>query len=148
VRNGFMTYSSVDFPLLHNFTRRGHGKNYPVLLISLKRIKIHFYYMVLKHVASKKLILDHSTLSSISFMKLFRTTLCLKKVPPLTCYNLDIHDPITIIFGRSVSKKKEIRRCFVFPRQLSSASPLPCKIGNPEVHWCMQHSPTFAALST
>ena len=24
-----------------------------------------------------------------------------KYVPPLTCYNLDIHDPIAIIFGRS-----------------------------------------------
>jgi len=28
-----------------------------------------------------------------------------KNVPPLTCYNLDTHDPITIIFGRSVTKK-------------------------------------------
>jgi len=28
-----------------------------------------------------------------------------KNVPPLTCYILDIHDPITIIFGRSVTKK-------------------------------------------
>jgi len=28
-----------------------------------------------------------------------------KNVPPLTCYNLDIHGPITIIFGRIVTKK-------------------------------------------
>jgi len=28
-----------------------------------------------------------------------------KYVPPLTCYNLDIHDPIAIIFGRSVTEK-------------------------------------------
>jgi len=28
-----------------------------------------------------------------------------KSVPRLTCYNLDIHDPIPIIFGRSVTKK-------------------------------------------
>jgi len=32
-------------------------------------------------------------------------TLCLKNVPPSTCYNLDIHDPITIIFGRIVTEK-------------------------------------------
>jgi len=25
-----------------------------------------------------------------------------KNVPPLTCYNLDVHDPSVIIFGRSV----------------------------------------------
>jgi len=30
--------------------------------------------------------------------------LCLKNVPPLTCYNLDIHDPITIIFNTSVTE--------------------------------------------
>jgi len=34
-----------------------------------------------------------------------RTALCLKNVPPLTSYNLHIHDPITIIFGRSVTEK-------------------------------------------
>jgi len=28
-----------------------------------------------------------------------------KNVPLLTCYNLDIHNPITIIFDRSVTKK-------------------------------------------
>jgi len=28
-----------------------------------------------------------------------------KNVPPLTCYNLDTHDSITIIFGTSVTKK-------------------------------------------
>jgi len=28
-----------------------------------------------------------------------------KNVPPLTCYNFDIHDPITIIFGTSITKK-------------------------------------------
>jgi len=27
-----------------------------------------------------------------------------KNVPPLTCYNLDTHDPITIIFGRNVTE--------------------------------------------
>ena len=28
-----------------------------------------------------------------------------KNVPPTTCYNLDIHNLITIIFGRSVTEK-------------------------------------------
>jgi len=34
-----------------------------------------------------------------------RNTPCLKKVPPSTCYNLDIHNPITKSFGRSVTEK-------------------------------------------
>jgi len=36
---------------------------------------------------------------------MLRHTLCLENVPHLTCYNLDVHDPITIIFGRSVNEK-------------------------------------------
>jgi len=28
-----------------------------------------------------------------------------KNVPPLTCYNLDIHSSITIIFGTRVTEK-------------------------------------------
>jgi len=37
-----------------------------------------------------------------------------EKRPHLTCYNLDIHDLITIIFGRSVTKKvrNQIVLCF------------------------------------
>ena len=46
---------------------------------------------------------------------ILQTTLCLKKVPPLTCYNLDIHDPITIIFGRSVTKKVKNQTTLCFP---------------------------------
>jgi len=30
-------------------------------------------------------------------------TVSQKKIPPLTYYNLDVHDPITIIFGRRVT---------------------------------------------
>jgi len=33
------------------------------------------------------------------------STPCLKNVPPLTCYNLDMHDPVAVIFGRSVTEK-------------------------------------------
>jgi len=38
-----------------------------------------------------------------------------KNVPPLTCHNLDIHDPITIIFGRSVTEKvrNQTMLCFL-----------------------------------
>jgi len=57
-------------------------------------------------------------------------TVCQKNVPSLTCY-LDIDDPVTIIFGRSVTKKVKIRRCFVFPPHLSSTSALPCKTRKP-----------------
>jgi len=48
-------------------------------------------------------------------------------------------------------RKYEIRQCFVFLPHLSSASALPCEIGNPEdsplVHFAC-NSPTSAALST
>jgi len=58
-----------------------------------------------------------------------------KNVPPLTCYNLDIHDPITIFFGRSVTERVRNQMILCFPTSpvlLSSASALPCEIGNPE----------------
>ena len=32
-------------------------------------------------------------------------TMFQKNVPPSTCYNLDIHDLIAIIFGRGVTEK-------------------------------------------
>ena len=36
-----------------------------------------------------------------------------KNVPPLTCYNVDIHDSITIIFGRSVTEvRNQMMHCF------------------------------------
>jgi len=38
-----------------------------------------------------------------------------KNAPPLTCYNLDIHDPIKIIFGRSVTKKVRNWMMLCFP---------------------------------
>ena len=55
-----------------------------------------------------------------------------KNVPPSTCYNLDTHDPIMTILAEVLLRKYEIIQCFVFPPQLSSASALPCEIGNPE----------------
>jgi len=38
-----------------------------------------------------------------------------KTVPPLACYNLDIHDPITIIFGRNVTEKLRNQVVLCFP---------------------------------
>jgi len=38
-----------------------------------------------------------------------------KNVPPLTCYNLDIHDPIAIVFGWSVTEKKRNQTMLCFP---------------------------------
>jgi len=58
-------------------------------------------------------------------------TVSQKNVPPLTWYNLGIHNPITIL-AEMLQRKSGIIWCFVFPPQLSSASALPCEIGNPE----------------
>jgi len=38
-----------------------------------------------------------------------------KNVSPLICYNLDVHDPITVIFGRSVTEKVGNKTMFCFP---------------------------------
>jgi len=37
-----------------------------------------------------------------------------KNVPRLTCYNLDIYDPIAIIFGGSVTKKERNQKIYCF----------------------------------
>jgi len=37
--------------------------------------------------------------------KEYNYTVAQKNVTPSTCYNLDIHNPIMIIFGRSVTEK-------------------------------------------
>ena len=62
-----------------------------------------------------------------------------------------IHDTDYDNLAEVSMRKYELRRCFVFPPHLSSASALPCEIRNPEdsalVH-CACNSPTAAALST
>jgi len=35
----------------------------------------------------------------------FNTTLCSKNIPPLVCYNIDIHEAILTSFGRNVNKE-------------------------------------------
>jgi len=42
-------------------------------------------------------------------------TLCLKKVPPLTCYNLYIHGLIVTIFGKNVVEKVGNQNTLYFP---------------------------------
>jgi len=45
------------------------------------------------------------SLRSVTIGGIYDSTLCLKNVPPLTCYDLDKHDPLAISFGRSVTEK-------------------------------------------
>ena len=77
-------------------------------------------------------------------------TSCLKNVPPLTCYNLDIHGLITIIFGRSFTEKiinKSDDALFSHLTYLvlqQKRKPRRQRTGV----LCMQHSPTAASLST
>jgi len=63
---------------------------------------------------------------------------------------LDIHDPITIIFGINVAEEVRNHMCFVFSPHRSSASALrnrkPRRQRTGQL--CAQHSPTAAALST
>ena len=76
---------------------------------------------------------------------------CVSKNVPLA---IDIHDPIAIIFGRSVIEKVRNQTMLCFPPHPSSTSALPCERGKPEDSavrtgaLCVQHSPTSAALST
>jgi len=65
-------------------------------------------------------------------MKLLKLHCVSKNVPPLTCYNLDIHDPITILFVRSVTEKVRDQKMLCFSPHLSSVSTLPCERENPE----------------
>jgi len=56
-------------------------------------------------------------------------TVSQKNVPPSTCYNIDIHDPITIIFGRNVTGKVKNHMMLCY---LPSSSAVPCEIENRE----------------
>jgi len=83
---------------------------------------------------------------------LLHSTPCLKNVPPLTCYNLDTHDPITIIFGRRVTGEVRSHMVLCFPTSpiwcfsitLQKRKPRRQRTGTLRV----QHSPTAVALST
>jgi len=79
-------------------------------------------------------------------------TLCLKNVPPLTCYNFDIHDPIAIFFGTYDTEKvrNQMMLCFhtlliyCFCITLRKRKPRRQRTGP----LCTQRSPTVAELST
>jgi len=80
-------------------------------------------------------------------------TVPLKNVPPLNCYNLDIHNPITISFNRSV-RENSIRNqtvlCFrtspiqCFSITLQKRKPRRQRTGS----MCMQHGAIATALLT
>jgi len=54
------------------------------------------------------------------------STVCLENVLPLTCYNLDIHDPIVIVFGRNVTEKVRNQTMLCFPPHLSTREVRSC----------------------
>jgi len=58
-------------------------------------------------------------------------TVSQKNVPPLVCYNLDIHCSITIIIGRLITEK--VGNQLYFPTSPTCASALPRETGNPKI---------------
>jgi len=75
---------------------------------------------------SQHTCMKFSTAANIIIYTVFQ-----KHVLRTTCYNLDIHDPITVIFGRTVSDKVR-NHTMLFSDLTYSASVLPCKIGKPQ----------------
>jgi len=80
------------------------------------------------------------------------STLCLKNVPPLTCYNIDIHDLIMITFGGSVTEKVRNQTMLCFPTSPIQRISFTLRKRKPRRQCtgalCMQHSPTVAVLLT
>jgi len=64
-----------------------------------------------------------------------------KNVPPSTCYNLDTHYPITIIFGRSVSEKVRNQTVLLFSHLTYIGLVLLHYLRNKkprrQAHWCI-----------
>ena len=56
-----------------------------------------------------------------------------KNVTTLSCYNSDIHESISTIFGTNVAEKVSNKIYFSFPPHLTSASALPGETGNPKI---------------
>jgi len=56
-----------------------------------------------------------------------KTTVCLKNDTALACYNFNVHQSISIIFGRNVAEKTGSQTVIYFPPHLSNASALPGK---------------------
>jgi len=64
----------------------------------------------------------------------------------LTCYNLDIHDPIAIIFGRNVTKKVR-NQMMLFPTSPVLQHYLAKDETQKTVHWCFVHATQFNCCS-
>jgi len=60
------------------------------------------------------------------------TTLCLKNVPHLTCYNRHIHCSITILFGTNVIEKVGNQNVVYFPTLPNWCFCTTWKTGNPK----------------
>ena len=79
-------------------------------------------------------------------------TLGLKNVPPLTCYNLEMHGPIAIIFARSVIEKVRNQTMLCIPTSPTQCFSITLRKRKPRRQrtgaLCVQHSLTAAALST
>jgi len=56
-----------------------------------------------------------------------------KNIPPVTCYNLDTHGSIAVIFGTDVTEKVGNQNVLYFPPHLTNASALPGETGNPKI---------------
>jgi len=61
----------------------------------------------------------------VAFMLLLHIHCVLNSVTYLSCYNFDIHESILIIFGKNLTEKGTIKRCFIFSPYLTSSSALP-----------------------
>jgi len=74
------------------------------------------------------------------------TTMCLKNIPPLTCYNFGIHYPIVIIFGRSLTHKARNQTMLCFPISSIWCFSITLRKRKPRrqrtAALCMQHSTT------
>jgi len=79
-------------------------RNLPILTI-LGKSPTTLSYSANKHVSKHNL---HQPVTGL-------TTVCLKNVTALACYNYDINQPILIIFGRNVAKKVSNRIVLYFP---------------------------------
>jgi len=56
-----------------------------------------------------------------------------KNIPPLTCYSLDIHGSITIIFGISVTEKVGNQNVLYFPMSPNLCFCNTWETGNPKI---------------
>ena len=100
-----------------NLTYKLIAKRPVTLILLFHKLRIKF---VLRY--SSWDLLSEAYASNAWFSRLF-VRICVRKyvhrvsknVPPLICYNLDIHSSIMIIFGASVTQKVGNQNMFYFP---------------------------------